>query len=90
MWQILKTEFNYTKDALMFAYTIALLFFIVANLWSWGIHNFMWNTTITYFILRPTYNLPVIFSKDNKLCVGLFQHVANNCSITLYLERFRG
>jgi len=51
MWQILKTEFSYTKHGLMLAYTIALLIFIVAAFWrSWNIFGYMTHTTINYFI----------------------------------------
>jgi len=51
MWPILKAEFRYTRDALILTYTIAVLFLIAAVLIeSWGFYNFMWNTTITYFI----------------------------------------
>jgi len=51
MWQILKTEFRYTRDALIIAYLITAAFFVIALLRdNYGIYNFMWNTTIIYFI----------------------------------------
>jgi hypothetical protein len=51
MWQILKTEFDYTKEGLMVGYAIALLFFIGAVIWEdWGISRYMISTAITYFI----------------------------------------
>lgn len=51
MWQILKTELDYTKHGLMIAYLIALLLFIVTVLWEdWDISVYMIHTTIIYFI----------------------------------------
>jgi hypothetical protein len=51
MWQILKTELDYTKEGLMVGYAIALLFFIAAMMWEdWGISRYMLSTAITYFI----------------------------------------
>jgi hypothetical protein len=51
MWLILKTELDYTKAGLTFAYAITVLFFIAAAyLEGWGIFGFMSSTTITYFI----------------------------------------
>jgi hypothetical protein len=47
MWHILKTELDYSKEGLMFAYAITLLFFGVAAYWeNWNIFNFTANTTI--------------------------------------------
>ena len=34
MWHILKTELDYTKEGLIFAYAITLLFFIAAAYWE--------------------------------------------------------
>jgi hypothetical protein len=51
MWQILKTELDYTKEGLMVGYAIALLFFIAAMMWEdWGISRYMLSSAITYFI----------------------------------------
>ena len=51
MWQILKTEFRYTRDALILAYTIAAIFLVIAVIRDgYGIYNYMWNTTIVCFI----------------------------------------
>ncbi len=51
MWQILKTELDYTKEGLIVGYAIALLFFIAAMMWeNWDISSFMISTAITYFI----------------------------------------
>lgn len=50
MWQILKAEFRYTSYALIVAYSIAILFLVAALRGDWGFYNYMWNTTIVYFI----------------------------------------
>lgn len=51
MWQILKAEFGYTRDALVITYVIAALFLIPATtLAGWDIYDYMSNTTIVYFI----------------------------------------
>src|SRR5262245_39346490 len=51
MWRILRAEFRYTRDALIVAYLVAVLFLILAvNVEGWGFYTFMWSTTITYFI----------------------------------------
>jgi hypothetical protein len=51
MWRLLKAELDYTKEGLMFAYAITLLFFIAATYWeSWDIFGYLASTTITYFI----------------------------------------
>jgi hypothetical protein len=51
MWQILKTELDYTKEGLMVGYAIALLFFIATVIWEdWDISGYMLSTAITYFI----------------------------------------
>jgi hypothetical protein len=52
MWQILKTELNYTRAPLIVGYVIASLFLVAAVVIDdWGFYNYMWNTTIAYFIL---------------------------------------
>jgi hypothetical protein len=51
MWKVLKAELQYTRDVLIVVYTIAVLFWVVAIYADWAIYNYMWNTTITYFIL---------------------------------------
>jgi hypothetical protein len=62
MWQILKTELDYTKEGLMFAYAISTIFFIAAVYWkSWDIFSYMTNTTIVYFI-----TLGIVGSEEDK------------------------
>src|SRR5262245_3628697 len=51
MWQILKIELRYTRDALIVGYMIAAIFFTLAVVYDWGVYNYMWSTTMTYFIL---------------------------------------
>src|SRR5262245_752337 len=51
MWQILKAELHYWRDALILLYAIAAVFLVAAVLIdSWGFGSFMWSTTIAYFI----------------------------------------
>src|SRR5215831_14809665 len=50
MWQILKAELSYWRDALILIYFIATAFLIVAVVANWDIYNYMWNTTTIYFI----------------------------------------
>src|SRR5574341_762849 len=62
MWHILKTELDYTKGSLMFAYAITLLFFMAAAYWeSWDIFSYTANTTIVYFI-----TLAIVGSAEDK------------------------
>jgi hypothetical protein len=68
MWQILKAEFRYTRDAVIFAYAVAVLFLIAAiNIDGWGFYNFMWNTTISYFILMGILGFTTINEKRYRL-----------------------
>src|SRR5215471_8565793 len=50
MWQILKAELSYWRDALILIYLVAAAFLIVAVVDDWNIYNYMWNTTIIYFV----------------------------------------
>lgn len=51
MWQILKTEFSYTKNWLLIVYAIALAFFMLAAYWeNWNIFEYTRITALTYFI----------------------------------------
>jgi hypothetical protein len=57
-----QTELDYTKEGLMFAYAISMLFFIVAAYWeSWDIFSYTANTTIVYFI-----TLGIVGSEEDK------------------------
>ncbi|MGH7598135.1 MAG: hypothetical protein ACREOI_17420 [bacterium] len=72
MWHILKTELDYTKEGLLFAYAITLLFFCAALYWeSWNIFSFMANTTITYFIAMAILGSEADGEKRTRLLAGL-------------------
>ncbi len=72
MWHILKTELDYTKEGLMFAYAITLLFFIAAVYWeSWGLFEYMTNTTITYFIAMAILGSEADGEKRTRFLAGL-------------------
>lgn len=72
MWHILKAELNYTKEGLLFAYAITLLFFMAAAYWeSWDIFDFMANTTITYFIAMGILGSEAEGEKRTRLLAGL-------------------
>ncbi len=72
MWHILKTELDYTKEGLMFAYAITALFFIAAAYWeSWDIFGFMANTTITYFIAMAILGSEAGGEKRTRFLAGL-------------------
>jgi len=72
MWHILKTEIDYTKEGLMFAYAITVLFFIAAAYWeSWNLFSFMANTAITYFIAMAILGSEADGEKRTRFLAGL-------------------
>jgi hypothetical protein len=72
MWHILKTELDYTKEGLMFAYAITALFFMAAAYWeSWNIFSFMSSTTITYFITMAILGSEADGEKRTRFLAGL-------------------
>jgi hypothetical protein len=64
MWQILKAEFSYTRDALILAYTIAAIVLVLAlTVNGWDIYDYMSNTTVVYFILMGILGIGTINEK---------------------------